>query len=152
MESLIRHMLVEAFNEYDLSHSEWSNVIHLGHATFDDVMQLFYEGQLLKEGETLSEEEKEKTAAEIKSSGTVMGRQVVVHENIPRMMIADHRDGDPRDPRYTEEFLFSPATIIRLAAAAEKRLKLTGSVSNYFSAIMGSECPPAAPELADTKG
>lgn len=147
MESLIRHMLVEAFNEYDLSHSEWSNVIHLGHATFDDVMQLFYEGESVK-----TEEDREEIAAAVKASGTVMGRQVVVHENIPRMMIADHRDGDPRDPRYTEEFLFSPATIIRLAAAAEKRLKLTGSVSNYFSAIMGSECPPAAPELADTKG
>ena len=55
MESLIRHMLVEAFNEYDLSHAEWSNVIHLGHATFDDVMQLFYEGESVKTEEDREE-------------------------------------------------------------------------------------------------
>lgn len=147
MESPIRHMLVEAFNEYELSHDEWSNVIHLGRDTFDDVMQVFYETESVK-----TEEDKEKLAAAIKASGTVMGRQVVVHEGIPRMMIADRTDGNVRNLRYAGEFLFKAETIRRLAATAEQRYKNT--VLNRVAVVAMKEASQqlAAPELADTKG
>lgn len=117
---MTKHMILEAFNEYESNHENFSNVLHVGFDTYAEIVKLILSC-------APNEEEKLKAEAEYATnSGPVFGRLMIVHTDIPRMMIADCVDEDTDLSTYPKEFLAQPETLRRLIAMSEVYLSMIG--------------------------
>jgi len=120
MTKMTRHEIIEALNEYDASHDNFSNVLHLGFETYIDVYRIFEEYAAGEEDEVI----KDRILNDGQPGNLIFGRVMFVHTDIPHMMIADYRQPpiDMLDGDYPKEFLARPETISRLAGMAKQYL------------------------------